>query len=151
MRKEEFFKLQAPYVYEDGTYDELLEVLEKHPQDNSEVIIKASKEISEFINFNMGVSESFWSKSREDYFQFFDEDEDVDYDKYELSIWSTDEQIYPDTDLSTITYPNIKKILRMLEVNKRKKDKERREKYRVPYGYVFSLLLEGHDFTKEED
>lgn len=150
MSKEQFFDLYAPYVREDGTYDELLDVFMRHPQTNPDILKRSCDWISDYINFSMDSSISYYSKSNGDYRQFFKDKEDREVEKWQITLYGTSERIYPDTDLSTITYPNIKRIMSMNALYRKDKTKLteeeriRYETYRVPYGFLFSYLLDGY-------
>lgn len=152
--KKTYFFINAPYVDMDGTYDELLDVLLRHPQTDKAMIERACLNISDFINFNMNNCTSYWSEERKGYYQFPINEETLDENKWKMRILSHKEIVITseDKDFSQFEYEDLEKMLKMSAFNYRKiedlteQEKEQKEKYRVPYGFLFSSLLNGQEF-----
>lgn len=158
MSKRDLFFLHAPYVEEDGTFEELFDVFMRHPQDNAEVIKTACEDISGYINFCMSISVRYYCEQRGKYTQYFPDKNTRNPEKWEMYIYTYQEKINSETaDFSKCKYPDLEKMMRMYQFASRSweelsgEEQERKRTYRVPYGFLFSCLLEGKTFETSSE
>lgn len=136
MTKEEIYNKYARIPEEDGTFSDYKKLYMDHKQQNKDVLIRACKEFTKYVYFCMDICTRYKSKVSGKYKQF--PREELDFNDYEINLFYSNEVIYPDTDLSTISYPNIKGLVAMNELQ---------EGYRG----VFNRLLEGETFLELEN
>jgi hypothetical protein len=117
MDKREIYFTYAKLPREDGTFSDYFTYYMEHPQKNTNILIRACKEFSEYVHFCMEICVFYKSQKKNTYRQIVPEDDELDYSDYEINFIWDDMKIYKDTDLSTIDYPNIKGLIKMHSLN----------------------------------
>lgn len=147
------FHIDAPYVDSDGITDELYEVLIEHGQNDGLIIEKACELISSYIHFSMNITPKFRSKKDHEYKSFFEKGEEYEENEWQFYIDIGTEVILvtPETK-KPVNYPDFEKMLGMFKFENRNynslstHEKSRHSQFRVPYGFLFSYLLDGKEF-----
>lgn len=160
MNKLEYFKINVPYVDEDGTKEELEKILLIHRQENVENIKRAAKEISYLINFCMDIATTPFNKTKNEYTILnFDTDE-IDYTDIMISVrdGTKYKTLHIDSEeILNVNYPNIKVLISMLKEmdrisftdNLTDEENDRREIYGCHYNYILSKMLDGYFYMSE--
>ncbi|MGF7534972.1 hypothetical protein AAGG74_14985 [Bacillus mexicanus] len=133
MDKEQIYNEFALLPKDDGTFQRYKQIFLKHPQSNRDKLIRACKEFTEYVNFCMETYIGFRSKLDGRYKQF--PKEELNMNDFIIKLYETKQAVKLDTDLSTINYPNIAGLLKMVALG---------EDYEV----VFNRLLDGKTFLK---
>lgn len=137
MNKEEIYRKYASLPAYDGTFSDYLKVYMNHSQLDKTVLQRACQVFSRYIQFCMGISVYYKSERDGEYKQFAYGDETLDYSQYQIELLYENIEIYPDTDLTIIDYPNIEGLVKI---------KELEEGYRA----VFNRMLNGEVFLEDE-
>lgn len=131
MDKEQIYNEFALLPKDDGTFHRYKKIFLKHPQTNQDKLICACKEFTEYVSFCMGIYIRFRSNLDGRYKQF--PKEELNMNDFIIKLYETKQTVKPDTDLSTINYPNIVGLMKMVALG---------EDYEV----VFNRLLDGKTF-----
>jgi hypothetical protein len=144
------FYIGAPWVREDGTEDELRLVLIKHTQTNPEIIHRACREISDYINFCMDISTDVFSLDRNDYVHIKKENENVDPMRTQIHLYgSYDHPTNVIALTDEVSDPYLKGCLSLMKRSKQAsyfptaEDNARLQLYGRGYKFLFSELLDG--------
>ncbi|TPF18016.1 hypothetical protein [Priestia megaterium] len=140
MNKKDIYFTYATLPEEDGTFADYFDYFMQHPQKDEQILIRACKELSAFVGFCMNVCTFYKSKKDGEYRQIAFEDDELDYDDMMINLFWDDVEIYNDTDLSTIDYPNIKGLVKMS-----------RENNNSSYRGIFKRLLRGEFYLNEKE
>lgn len=151
------FDIEAPYVDQDGTLEELYDVLMAHGQKDRSIIEKACSEITQYILFCMEMTVVFRSKLDDTYKDIFEKEEEFEEKDWKLYLHLSNNryEATPKT-IKEVPYNNLEKLIRMMEYDCRnlsslsEEESNRKIKYAVPYGYLFAYLLDGNTFEEGE-
>ena len=132
MNKQEIYSTYAKLPKDDGTFQEYFEVYMNHPQHDESILKRACKEFSEYVGFCMNITVKY-KTNKDNYRRRNTKEEEIDKEDYKINLWPLDIDIYPDTDLSKIPYPNIEGLVKMILLQE-------------SYSDTFTRLLNGEAF-----
>lgn len=141
MNKEEWIE-KIYNAYEDGTGEELAEVLKDHPVTDLLRIENAYNEIVSYINFCMSIYVNYWHEKSQSYQATYHVDDINEFDlkKWEVVDFYNKHRFYQDSQVDDQYYKHMLNIFAETE-----ELKFNEQKY-GSYEYIFEKLLDGYTY-----
>jgi hypothetical protein len=141
------------FFFEDGTGEQLADVLIKHPVEDVELIERAFDEMCKCVWFFMDIYTHYWHKEKQEYISSF---RVKDLNKLDQNKWVVYHihdrvQFYPDSEPDHPYYSHMLKMYKehrrigqMVDLNE--EERQRVNTYGVGYRYIFAKLLDGYTY-----